>query len=281
MKKRFAKIYLEITNLCNLHCSFCHGTRRAPRVMTAAEFRTLAEKLTPYTDYLYLHVLGEPLMHPELPEILDISASLGFRTCITTNGTLLRERRDLLLAHAAHIGKFSISLHSAEASGVPLEGYLGDVLDFAAELGARGTVTVLRLWNLGERGENAENGEILARLEQKFPRPWQENRRGTTLSPSVYLEWGERFDWPDMGAENYGEKGACYGLRDQIGVLADGSVVPCCLDSEGDITLGNLFLEELSDILATPRAEAIAEGFRRRRAVEPLCQRCGYARRFL
>lgn len=281
MKKRFAKIYLEITNLCNLSCSFCHGTSRAPRTLTAVEFRTLAERLRPYTDHLYLHVLGEPLMHPELPEILDISASLGFRTCITTNGTLLPKRRELLLSHAEHIGKLSISLHSAEASGTPLLPYLEGVLDFAAELGTRGTVTVLRLWNLGERGENSENDAILARLAEKFPAPWQENRRGTTLAPSVYLEWGERFDWPDLSAKDYGTDGACYGMRDHIAVLSDGSVIPCCLDSEGDITLGNLFERELEDILATPRATAIAEGFRRRRAVEPLCQRCGYARRFL
>lgn len=281
MKKRFAKIYLEITNICNLRCSFCHGTRRAARVMTAAEFRVLAEKLTPYTDYLYLHVLGEPLMHPELPEILDISAALGFRTCITTNGTLVGKRRDLLLSHAEHIGKFSISLHSAEASGTPIDSYLDSALNFAAELGACGTVTVLRLWNLGEGGQNTENAAILARLRQKFPAPWHENRRGTTLSPSVYLEWGERFDWPDLGAADYGEVGSCYGMRDHVAVLSDGTVIPCCLDSEGDIALGNLFEDELSDILASPRATAIAEGFKKRRAVEPLCRHCGYAQRFL
>lgn len=281
MKKRFAKIYLEITNRCNLRCSFCHGTSRPPRSLSAQEFRALAEKLVPYTDYLYLHVLGEPLLHSELPEILDIAASLGFYICITTNGTLLEERRDLLLSHAEHIGKFSISLHSAEANGVSVSSYLDGVLDFASKLGERGTVTVLRLWNLGERGENFENNAILDRLKQKFPAEWQENRRGTTLAPSIYLEWGERFDWPDLGATDYGEVGACYGMRDHIAVLSDGSVIPCCLDSEGDITLGNLFSSELSDILASPRAVAIAEGFKKRRAVEPLCRRCGYARRFV
>ena len=280
MKKRFAKVYLEITNQCNLCCSFCHGTKRAPRTLTVGEFRTLAEKLVPFTDYLYLHVLGEPLLHPALPEILDVAAALGLRICITTNGTLLGARGELLLAHAAQLGKVSVSLHSAEANGIPVLSYLDEVLDFAARLGAQGVPSVLRLWNLGEKGENTENDAILAHLEQKFPKPWQENRRGTTLAPSVYLEWGERFDWPDLAAEDHGEIGTCYGLRDQIAVLSDGSVVPCCLDSEGDITLGNLFDQELADILAALRTMAIAEGFRRRRAVEPLCRRCGYARRF-
>lgn len=281
MKKRFAKIYLEITNLCNLSCSFCHGTARPPKTVTPEEFRVLAEKLVPYTDYLYLHVLGEPLLHPELPELLRISDELGFRTCLTTNGTLLRERQELLLSHAASLGKVSISLHSAEANGVPVIGYLDGLLDTAKALSARGVVTVLRLWNLGEKGENSENESILAALRARFPGPWSENRRGTTVAPSLYLEWGERFDWPDLAATDYGEVGTCYGMRDHVAVLSDGSVIPCCLDSEGSITLGNLFTDELSDILATPRATAILEGFRNRRAVEPLCRRCGYARRFL
>ncbi|MBO4979680.1 MAG: radical SAM protein [Clostridia bacterium] len=281
MKKRFAKIYLEITNRCNLRCSFCHGTKRAPRTLTPEEFRTLAQRLVPYTDYLYLHVLGEPLMHPELETLLDTSATLGFRTCITTNGTLLRKRQALLLAHAEHLGKVSISLHSAEGSGVPVDAYLGDALDSAAALSAAGVVTVLRLWNLGEGGENTQNDTILAALHARFPEPWAENRRGTTLAPSLYLEWGERFDWPDLSATDYGEVGACYGMRDHIAVLSDGTVIPCCLDSEGDIALGNLFDSELADILASPRAVTITEGFRRRRAVEPLCRRCGYAQRFV
>ena len=281
MKKRLTKIYLEITNLCNLSCSFCHGTARPPKTVTAEEFRALTAKLVPYTDYLYLHVLGEPLMHPELPELLKISTELGFRTCLTTNGTLLRARQELLLEYAAHLGKVSISLHSAEGSGLAVATYLDGVLDTAKALSERGVVTVLRLWNLGERGKHAENDTILASLRARFPAPWVENRRGTTIAPSLYLEWGERFDWPDLAASDYGEIGTCYGLRDQIAVLSDGTVVPCCLDSEGTIALGNLFDSDLADLLASPRATAILEGFRNRRAVEPLCRRCGYARRFL
>lgn len=280
MKKRFAKIYLEITNLCNLHCSFCHGTRRAPRVLTADEFRTLAKKLVPYTDYLYLHVLGEPLLHPALEDLLDISASFGFRTCITTNGTLLGARHKLLVEHAEQLHKLNVSLHSAEANGVPVASYLDDVLDAAATLAALGVITVLRLWNLGEKGEHAGNDAILAALRARFPAPWIETRRGPILAPSVYLEWGERFEWPDLEATDYGGIGICYGMRDHLAVLSDGSVVPCCLDSEGDITLGNLFEGELSDILASPRATAMIKGFQCRRLVEPLCRRCGYSRRF-
>ncbi len=281
MKKRFAKIYLEITNICNMSCSFCHGTSRAPRTLSRAEFSALAEKLVPYTDYLYLHVLGEPLLHPELADILDISASLGFRTCLTTNGTLLESRRSLLLSHAGELGKVSISLHSAEANGIPVLSYLDGVLDTAAALAERGVVTVLRLWNLGKKGENAENDAILDRLHEVFTGEWTETRRGTVVAPSLYLEWGERFEWPDLTANDYGDTCTCYGLRDQIAVLSNGTVVPCCLDREGDIALGNLFEQSLGDILASPRVLDMQEGFKRRKATEELCRKCGYARRFV
>ena len=150
-----------------------------------------------------------------------------------------------------------------------------------AEAGKR---CALRLWNLdGEttRGLNRQNDAILDRLARWFPRPWTEGRRGVTLAPRVYLEWGERFDWPDLSAPEQNEGRAfCYGLRDQVGVLWDGTVVPCCLDHEGDIPLGNLFHDPLEEILSSPRARALYDGFSTGRAAEPLCQRCGYARRF-
>ncbi len=280
---RFAKAYLEIGNVCNLSCAFCHGTARKGEFMPPARFRVLAAALRPHTDHLYLHVLGEPLLHPDLPEILEIAASMGFRICITTNGVLLRERRALLLAFAPHIHKVSVSLHAFEANGLTGD-YLLVCADFAADAAARGVIVALRLWNLGGDAEtpsqNAENAHILAHLRDRFPASWQETRGGMKLADRVYIEYGETFDWPDMGARDYGACGFCYGLRDQVAVLVDGTVVPCCLDAEGDIPLGNLLEKPLLEIVASPRARAIKEGFDRREAVEALCRRCGYKERF-
>ena len=114
-----------------------------------------------------------------------------------------------------------------------------------------------------------------------FPRPWAEDRCGPRLGQKIYLEYGDKFDWPDLAAADNGERVFCYGLRDQIGVLCDGTVVPCCLDHEGDLALGNLHETTLDAILETPRAKAIYEGFRKGKAAEELCRKCGYATRFL
>ena len=272
------KAYLEISNICNLHCSFCPGTRRERRILSPAEFRLLAGKLRGHTEYLYFHLMGEPLLHPQLGELLEIAEELGFRVMITTNATLLFKAGETLLRSKA-LHKVNLSLQSFEANDSDdLCAYLEGCVDFAERAAEKGVLCEFRLWNQG--GLEERNREILSFLEERFPTPWQPSRNGQRLAERIWLDPGERFDWPDLEKNSLREKGFCYGLRDQIGVLCDGTVVPCCLDHEGDIPLGNLFQQELDEILASPRARAIYEGFSRRQVVEPLCQRCGYAGRF-
>ena len=275
---RFRKIYVEISNLCNLNCRFCPGTRRAPGRMSAQEFSSLLPKLRPYTDFLYFHIMGEPLCHPQLEQFLTLAGDAGFRVILTTNGTLLASRQEMLLNHPA-LHKVNISLHAFEANdlAVPFEQYLDGCFAFgkAAE---GGKLVVYRLWNQG--GADELNGDILARMKAHFSDPWTQEPRGTRVGQRIYLEYGEKFDWPDADAKEGSCRIRCLGLRDQMGVLWDGTVVPCCLDHEGDLALGNLFEQSPDEILSAPRAKAIYEGFLRGEAVEPLCRRCGYARRF-
>ena len=113
-----------------------------------------------------------------------------------------------------------------------------------------------------------------------FPEPWATDRKGTRIGDRIFLEYGDKFDWPDLTAPEGSHRVFCHGLRDQIGVLCDGTVVPCCLDHEGDLALGNLHSQSMEEILASPRAKAIYDGFSRRSAPEELCRKCGYARRF-
>lgn len=272
------KVYLEITNVCNLACSFCPGTKREKRFMSTDEFAVLAKKIRPYSDYLYFHLMGEPLLHPKLCKLLETAAELGFKVIITTNGTLLDKKGEALLESPA-LHKVNISLQSFEANrGGELKSYISSCGNFAKKAAEKGKICVLRLWNEG--GLNERNGEIKELLMSVFPEPWRVSRQSLVLSDRVFLESGEKFDWPDRSADELGESCFCYGLRDQIGVLCDGTVVPCCLDHEGDIALGNLFEDSLEKIMSTDRATAIKRGFSQRIAAEELCRKCGYARRF-
>lgn len=275
------RAYVEITNLCNLRCSFCPGTGREERFMTPEAFAVLADRLRGRVKYLYFHVMGEPLLHPRLGELLDIAGEKGFRVCLTTNGTLLEEKTDLLLAAPA-LHKLSVSLHSAEGNGLEKLGdYLAGVWESALALSGAGVICALRLWNIG--GAEARNGEILDFFAGKLgvhPLGLPQPRAGSwRMGEGLYLEQAEKFDWPDLDAPE-AEVRFCLALRDQAAVLCDGTVVPCCLDHEGDIPLGNLFRQELEEILAGPRARALYDGFSMGKPPEALCRRCGFATRF-
>ena len=275
---RFRKVYLEISNICNLSCRFCPGTKRVKKALTEKELAVLLPKIRPYTDYLYFHLMGEPLLHPKLERFLELAGNHGFKVILTTNGTLLKKQQEMLL-RSDSLHKINISLQAFEANdlAVPFSQYLSDCFAFG-KASAGKKLVVYRLWNQG--GENAQNQEILDTMHRFFPTEWVKERMGTRIADRTYLEYGDKFDWPDLTATEGDSHVFCYGLRDQLGILCDGTVVPCCLDHEGDLALGNLLTQSMEEILETPRAKAIYEGFSNREAKEELCRKCGYARRF-
>ena len=273
----YSRVYVEITNICNMHCSFCHGHSRSPRQMTEEEYAHILSQLQGKTQYLYHHLMGEPLLHPLLPRFIQMASEAGFHPMLTTNGTLLERFGDSILIPGLH--KVNISLHSFESGGEDAQRqYLKGVCHFAEKANAAGILISLRLWNSG--CDDGKNDTTLQVLKEHLPGLWQKNTRGYRIRDGLFLEWGDRFTWPDKNAPDEGDCLFCHGLKDHFGILCDGTVVPCCLDSDGVINLGNVFTQDLSEILNSPRAVAMTEGFRRRKATEDLCRRCGYARKF-
>lgn len=273
----YSRIYVEITNICNMNCSFCHGHSRASRRMSREEFALVLEKVQGLTRYIYFHLMGEPLLHPDLPLFIRQSKEKGLLPVITTNGTLLKKRKEEIIASGVH--KVSVSLHSFEDGDKrPHEKYLEDVADFAEEASASGIIVVLRLWNRG--ADDSLNGDVLDFLRSRIGGEWGENTKGIRIHDKLHIEWGDRFEWPDKDLSAGDDNVFCYGLRDHFGILCDGTVVPCCLDSDGIINLGNIFENDIESILSSPRAQKIKEGFACRKANEALCKKCGYARRF-
>ena len=274
----YNKVYVEITNVCNMNCSFCHGHKRPPKLINKAEFSHILKQLDGVTKYIYYHLMGEPLTHPLLPDFLMLAKEKGFKSIITTNGTLLKSRGEEILSAGLH--KINISVHSFE-NGTDIDhyNYLNDIVNFSLVASNNGTIVVFRLWNNGV--DNGKNQTTLKVLKERFGGDWVENSRGIKLSDNIYLEWGERFEWPDENEEIKGDKFFCYGLKDQFGILVDGTVVPCCLDSDGTINLGNIFKEDITAILQSNRAKNIVESFKCKKASEDLCKKCGYAQRFI
>ena len=279
----YSRVYVEITNTCNMHCSFCHGTSRQSKSMTLGEFARITGNLKGITEYLYLHVLGEPLTHPMLPTFIEYATKSGVKVAITTNGTLLDKLGDALILCKTY--KVNISLHSFEKFSAPEnhKAYINSCLEFAEKASQNGVLCVLRLWNREENQSEDQknlNDITLQLIKERFGNEWAFGTRGARIRDKLHLEYGDRFEWPDSNKEVLGDRVFCHGLSDHFGILSDGTVIPCCLDADGAIALGNIFESDIRSILSSERALAIKQGFSEKKATEDLCKRCPYARRF-
>lgn len=288
--KRFKKCYIEITNVCNLKCSFCPITRRKPEFMNIETFNKILDQIKVYTEYIYMHVKGEPLLHPEIDKFLDASYEKGFKVNITTNGTLINRVKDKILLKPA-IRQVNFSLHSFYGNeGHDKEEYMKQIFSFVREARDKSDVIIsLRLWNLEHDNstsiEAKRNHELLEIIEREFNLTYKLQEanatvRGMRIADKFYLNQDYAFKWPDLKEKEDDGEGFCFGLRNQVAILVDGTVVPCCLDGEGIINLGNVNHSNFSDIIESERTKNIFDGFSRRHAVEELCRKCGYRKRF-
>ena len=289
--KKYKKVYIEITNVCNLQCDFCPETKRTAQFMSEEDFQKIASQIKLFTDYIYLHVKGEPLLHPKLGRLLDISFDNGLKVNITTNGTLIDKAADVLLAKPA-VRQINFSLHSFDGNenNLSKDTYIDRILCFANRAIAESAIIIsLRLWNLDgailTEDQRKRNTAILQKIEENFNLPYQirgnlSQDKALKIGKRVYLNQDYEFKWPDLQEAEDTAPGTCYGLRQQLAILVDGTVIPCCLDGEGVIKLGNLHQESLAMIIQGTRAERIRQGFSRQLVVEELCRKCGFRKRF-
>ncbi|HSW60045.1 MAG TPA: radical SAM protein, partial [bacterium] len=231
MTRTLKRVYIEITNVCNMDCSFCPKTNRLKEFMSEEQFKRILEQINGHTEHLYFHIMGEPLLHPDLARFLDLSNEKGFKVNLTTNGTLIDKMTDILISKPA-LRLVSISLHSFEGDKPALDSYLDTIFEFVLKAQEKNILCGLRLWNIKDSVENDENRHIINRIEKEFNTlslQSELNSRGIEVSKGVYLNFAKQFDWPGLGKDLISEKGFCHGLRDQAGILVDGTVVPCCL----------------------------------------------------
>jgi len=287
--KPFHKVYLEVTSVCNLSCSFCPPTERRAEFVDPDEFRRRLREVRPFTSLVALHVKGEPLLHPRIGQLLDACAEESLQAVITTNGTLLSKARDKLLGKPA-LRQINLSLHSFEGGGPDrLDLYLSPMLAFAREAAAAGIAISFRLWNGDASSAGGASWDhsrlLLDKLSAHYPEAGDLARplapgSGIKLAERIYLNRDLVFAWPRLDAPEDDGSGFCHGLRTHAAVLADGTVVPCCLDGEGTIRLGNLHDASFADILASERAVRLKDGFSEHKAVEELCRKCGFRKKF-
>lgn len=257
----FKRIYIEITNICNLNCSFCPSSNRDKMFMSVDDFDFILNRINNYTDNIYLHIKGEPLMHPFIDDIIKCAGRYNLNVNITTNGRLLSDKIDII--NGNKIRQLNISLHS-------YSNYedMVNIIDLCD--GIKNCYISFRLWN------DLDNSRIINYIENKYGVNIDVNKNRNTLTDNIFLSIDKEFKWPSMDIPIISMNGTCLGLKQQIGILVDGTVVSCCLDNEGDNNLGNIYNNSLEEIIESDKYKMMLEGFNNNKLVSPLCQRCGY-----
>jgi radical SAM protein with 4Fe4S-binding SPASM domain len=286
----FFRTYIEISNICNLQCTFCPEVEREKKVLSADEFRIILKKVLPYTEQVCLHLMGEPLAHPQFKEILHICNEEGAVIHLTTNGTYLQKFDFDLFYRAKCLRQINFSLHSFKDNypDKDIRPYLFDILQFSKEAMVHRPELYInyRLWNLPTiSGNKDENQEIINHICEYFQVPINENvdvsyKKSKNITGRIYFHFDTRFDWPNINDPLRSEHGFCHALSQQLGIHADGTVVPCCLDKEAQIPLGNLLSQGLDEVIGSDLFQRMQQGFKQRKLVHDLCKRCSYIQRF-
>ena len=277
MNKRFTKIYIEITNYCNLSCSFCSKDKRSKREMTVDEFRMVIKKVKDYTKSIYLHVKGEPLLHSKLDEILTICDENNIKVNITTNGTLLKTKKDILLNHS--INQINVSLHSENNK----DNYFSDVFDTCDILSTETTI-IYRIWTLPSLKLDKLSTNIVDKIINHYKLSTDIvdkiiNEKNIKITKNIYLDKDCEFIWPKI-TNKKSDVGTCLGTKSHIAILSNGNVTLCCLDSEGIVKLGNIFVDDLDTIINSKLFKEINNGFKNNKLVCDLCKSCTFRYRF-
>lgn len=268
---KFKNIYIEITNICNLNCSFCSKSNRPKKEITPIEFEDIIKKIDKYTDYIYLHVKGEPLIHRQLDDILKITKDHHKKVCITTNGVFLNETKDILNKYD-NIYQINISLHSENNK----KNYLEDIFSAVDKL--KYPYISYRFWTLEDNKMDNKTKYYLNKIKEKYNK--EEIHDGIELDSKVYLSLDNKFTWPSIDNKYYNDKGYCLGGRRHLAILSDGTVSICCLDSDGISNLGNIFTSSLEDILKTDKYQKTIKHFNDNKVYLEICKHCSYKERF-
>ena len=287
---RFLRTYIEISNICNLQCTFCPEVEREKKVLSKEEFKSTLVQVLPYTEQVCLHLMGEPLTHPEFKDILKICDEEKASIHLVTNGTLLSRYDFDVFFRTKSLRQINFSLHSFKDNfpGQDVRPYLYDILEFSKQaLKERPDLYVnFRFWNLEDlKTSNEENKELIDYICEFFQVPVGERadisfRKSKNITGRLYFHFDTRFEWPNLNDPERGDHGFCHALSQQIGIHADGSIVPCCLDKEAKVELGNIRKMSFEEILKQPRLVQMREGFQRHILTEELCRKCTYIKRF-
>ena len=224
------RVYLEITNACNLDCPFC-TYEKGNRFLSYEQICSYILQIKPFCNYIYLHILGEPLLHPDFEKILSFLDENHMQLQLISNGLLLKQYPNLLNHRC--LRKLSISLHSLYHLKVEPE-YFETINQILAE--KTDTVIELRFYGMIPEGQIKEYyNQLVSSYQCKASR-----NHSIQLKDNVYLRKEEFFQWPDIHDDVISYQGYCHGAIDMIAINSNSDVTICCLDPNAYNRIGNL-----------------------------------------
>jgi len=252
-------------------------------------FDSVIAQASCHSKEIACHVVGDPLTQANLSQYLDIIHKYNCKALLTTSGYFLKKHSYETLFHPC-VKQINISLNAFNKNDTSLsfEQYIEPILNLAKEKIKRKKELFInfRIWNLDEMmSEKAFNQRLFHTFSEAFSLPlslediYHNKAKSIRLAYKVLLHFDNYFQWPSLENKVYGD-GKCQGLQSHIAILASGKVVPCCLDCDGVIELGDLHKQSLEDIISSPRATKMIKGFKEGKATEELCQKCSYKERF-
>lgn len=273
----FKRIYIELSNYCNLNCVFCTPTDKSNRMLSLDQFKYIFDQVKEETDEVCLHVLGEPLIHPNFLEIIDYINQTDVKIMISTNARLIPSlSKDLI---NRRIDTFNISLHSTYTlNDLDRTVFINALLVFIDKYQEIHKSNMhLRLWADSNEMIKLNNDKIRNQLFDYYKFSGEITSR-IRFKERIILSYEHEFEWPSLDLKDSFD-GFCLGGKTHIAILANGIVTLCCLDSKGLTNLGNIFEHSLKEILEdTPYKDSI-KAFRDNKCYFELCKHCTYKRK--
>ncbi len=247
--------------------------------MSIDAFQHVLNEALPLCRTISLHVQGEPLLHPDFEAILSVCDNAKAQVHLVTNGTFLCNYPNLLSHDSLY--KISVSLQSASFQNKEfLSTYMDTILAAAEQVSCRTRPFLeLRFWRSDQLAQDADSF-CMERIKNRYSFQPTARKNNWQIADHVFVSQENDFEWPEISGNKGNAKGTCFGTRNQIGILSDLTVVPCCLDADGNIPLGNLGETSLQEILSGSRFIAMREGFQNGIIEEPFCRTCTYRYRF-
>lgn len=288
------KIYIELSDICHLACSFCPAPKGVRGVMSLEAFAHALDSALMLTKRIALHILGDPCALPNLANYLTLAHSKGAEIELVTSGAFFHKHRPQTLL-SPPVYQLSISLEAGIDNAIanyatklaPLLAYHLQhpscflnlrVQDSSLYQNPQALCTLLRQIlpeSIFTPTHHTHHQKFCHALSRNDIYTLFDEKGRIRLWSKAFLIIKPHFTWAGFATMPQKHK-SCHALKEQIGILSDGTIVPCCMDTQGAINLGNITTTSLQEALHSPRAVAMKNGFKTQRAVESLCQHCGF-----